>query len=704
MEIREKPGGGPVCPEESTGPYLSVVATARNDNHGGNLLGRMQVFVDAWINQCKRHGLRAELILVEWNPPADKPGLAEALRWPADTGPCQVRIIQVPPEIHQRYRHAEALPLYQMIAKNVGIRRARGEFILVTNIDIVFSDEVVRFLADRKLQKGRIYRIDRHDVAGGVPVDGPLDDQLAYCRSHIIRLCAREEIFTLTPDGMRENEPQDIARPESGINFGSGWFKIDRWTNENFRWIRGEGEVFLRVPKGGGVLVLDMEPGPSVGAPPQPLQVKDESGTVVAEWMIAGRTAVQLNVPETRNGERRLIRLCAPTGGLPVTYDPRHMNFRFFRCDWAAPGAAEEIRPLQATYRANRHILARFLTSRRQVDGLLATLFRAPGLLLKLMRLMRMRGEDIFDAGAEYMIGSGWHALERTGDDRFRWAYYDTELKIRINEGRLALAMLVEPGPTLGFKPFDLIAQIKDGPVIGRARVDGLTYVEFALPIKHGEMTSVILNAESGGSYCGIEMPGDSRTLNYRVLACGRGSLSSRAPAKTAWEARVVGTRPRESDWQEELKESQREINEMGRPAFLHINACGDFTLMHRDDWNEVRAYAELDQFSMHLDSILCYAVHHLGIQEEMLAEPMRIYHIEHAAGSGWTPEGKNTLYERLDRQGIQYISFADLVNLVAQMRRLHAPMIFNLEDWGLAATELTETMRPRDISVPVAR
>src|SRR5690349_4578563 len=111
-------------------PYISVIATARNDNHGGNLLGRIQVFVDAWINQAKRHNLVSELILVEWNPPADKPKLAQALRWPEDTGPCEIRIIEVPPEIHARYQHAAALPLYQMIAKNVGIRRARGEFLL----------------------------------------------------------------------------------------------------------------------------------------------------------------------------------------------------------------------------------------------------------------------------------------------------------------------------------------------------------------------------------------------------------------------------------------------------------------------------------------------------------------------------------------------------------------------------------------------
>ena len=67
-----------------------------------------------------------------------RPPLGEAVRWPADTGPCQVRIVTVLVQLHRRYGHAAALPLYQMIAKNVGIRRARGEFILATNIDILF--------------------------------------------------------------------------------------------------------------------------------------------------------------------------------------------------------------------------------------------------------------------------------------------------------------------------------------------------------------------------------------------------------------------------------------------------------------------------------------------------------------------------------------------------------------------------------------
>ena len=71
-------------------PYLSVVVTARNDDHGGNLLGRMQVFVDAWISQAKRHNLSSELIVVEWNPPAGRPLAGQDARFDVgDDAPMQ---------------------------------------------------------------------------------------------------------------------------------------------------------------------------------------------------------------------------------------------------------------------------------------------------------------------------------------------------------------------------------------------------------------------------------------------------------------------------------------------------------------------------------------------------------------------------------------------------------------------------------------
>src|SRR5689334_10491626 len=203
-------------------PYLSVVATARNDDHGGDLLRRMQTFVNSWIGQCQKHGLASELIVVDWNPPQDKPPLIDALQWPPSTAPCTVRFIQVPPEIHRRYRHADVMPLYQMIAKNAGIRRSRGRFVLATNIDILFSDELVRFLAEGRLEPGRLYRIDRHDVMSRVPVNGSVEEQLGYCQHHLIRVNAREGTFNLTPDGHRTLSEPDVADHGSGIVFGSG--------------------------------------------------------------------------------------------------------------------------------------------------------------------------------------------------------------------------------------------------------------------------------------------------------------------------------------------------------------------------------------------------------------------------------------------------------------------------------------------------
>jgi hypothetical protein len=258
-------------------PYLSVVVAARNDDHGGNLLGRMQIFVSGWIEQARRYRIASELIIVEWNPPPNRPRLIDALRWPDDLGPCEVRIIEVPPELHVRYPHSDALPLYQMIAKNAGIRRARGQFVLATNIDILFSNELAEYLAARQLERGRMYRIDRHDVMSEVPVE----DQLTWCGTHLIRINRREGSFPVKPDGSPALEALDAASPDSGIIFGRGWYAVESHIPpEVFRWAGESAELLLEDPPRTGLeLVLDIEPGPSTGRPLQlEIEVAGEAG------------------------------------------------------------------------------------------------------------------------------------------------------------------------------------------------------------------------------------------------------------------------------------------------------------------------------------------------------------------------------------------------------------------------------------------
>lgn len=180
-----------------TEPYLSIVATSRNDDHGGNLAARTQCFVDTLAAHCARFDLSAELVLVEWNPPPDRPPLAATIRWPTAPSPLAVRILTVPSAVHHRYDHAAVLPLFQMKAKNAGIRRARGRFVLATNVDIVLSPPLAAHIAAHKLQPDRLYRVERHDVAPAPPADATPAAMLDHCTGHIVRINRRETSIDL---------------------------------------------------------------------------------------------------------------------------------------------------------------------------------------------------------------------------------------------------------------------------------------------------------------------------------------------------------------------------------------------------------------------------------------------------------------------------------------------------------------------------
>ncbi len=180
-------------------PVLSVVAATRNDEHGGNQLARTQLFVNGLGEQALRFQVPTELLLVEWNPPSDRPRLADALTWPGSAW-FAPKIVVVSPELHRSFPHSDGLPLFQMIAKNVGIRRAAAEFVLATNIDILLSDEL---FADfqHDLKPGALYRVDRLDIEADLnraPLPSP-----AECRA-LPWLRAHRQDGTYYPDGKRQ--------------------------------------------------------------------------------------------------------------------------------------------------------------------------------------------------------------------------------------------------------------------------------------------------------------------------------------------------------------------------------------------------------------------------------------------------------------------------------------------------------------------
>ena len=529
-------------------PYLSVVATARNDDHGGNLLRRVQTFLNALAAQSKRYNLPIELVLVEWNPPQEKPPLCEVLRWPAGSWPFQARIVTVPPDIHRRYRCAEALPLYQMIAKNAGIRRARGEFILATNIDILLSDELMQFLGSQNLERGRLYRIDRTDVASDVPVDAPIEEQLAYCRAHRIRLNAIDGTFPLTPEGVRKQVFPDLAPPESGISFGTGWYAPEQYFGQLFRWSTGDSVIHFAASQKLRTLLLEIESGPSTGFGPFRIQLLDPAGGILAESPVEKRRSC-IWIPVS--GECTFVRLRVSAGMCPSDGDPRTLVFRVLRCQWTDPPE----------------------------DG---------------------------------------------------------------------LPLAVSPAPVRPFSRAWLTAKAGVRFLAGLRRGNGTSRVSFPIPLAFRHRLEIHTQGPS------------------IVIALGAGSAAV-SPAPEV------------------------------RPALLHTNACGDFTLAHRDHWFELRGYPEFDLYSMNIDSLFCFMAHYGGAAEEILREPMRIYHVEHAVGSGWTPEGSRLLFDRLATNGIPWIEYDEVLRWASLMERLRTTLVFNREDWGLGEIRLPE----RDMSPP---
>ena len=383
----------------------------------------MQHFVDGFVAQCRRHRLRAELVLVEWNPPADRRPLIEELKWPSDSGPCEIRIITVPRELHARLPHGDKLPLFQMIAKNVGIRRARGRFVLATNIDILFSDEAVLFMRD-KLRPGCLYRADRCDVPTEVPGGVPFEQVLDFCRRQTFRIHATGFTLVKKPNGgWRPSSP-------SAAILGIIW-----------------------------------------------------RGTIKSVWLVAMAIGRHLGL-----------------GGRPPARTAR------------LPGEG---------------ILRRAL---RDFLGELGTVYR----------FVRNRC--------------------RSTSEVVKWIYH------------------------------------------------------------------ALLKRE------------------------------------------------------------------------LFTNACGDFTLLSKEDWASLRGYPEWPMYSWHLDSIIVYQANRNGITEVYLGKGAPVYHIEHEPGSGFTPESSDKLFARLEARGIPYLDWKkDAEPLIEEMDRDRAVGLkvgYNREDWGYAGVALQD-VRP---------
>ena len=524
-------------------PHLSVVAVTRNDDHGGDLRGRTQHFVNGLIAQCRRHQLAAELILVEWNPPPDRPPLEESLQWPADFGPVSVRIVTVPPEVHATYPHSADLPLFQMIGKNVGILRARGKYILATNIDILFDDAIVRYLRD-KLSPGIVLRVDRYDVPSDLPKGAPFEQILAACETRFFQVNTRFGTFD-------RNSRSFLGMGESlEASLFASYFNV---------------KIF------------------GVANTLKQLGQRTKNSILSGALSIARAIAVTLKqaVQRTRDSV-------------------------FYVTSGILHGVADQI--------------VAFVLFLRTVASLV---LRAPAFVYR--RLLKISPLNTMPS----------------------WLYW----LIRRNLRRVS-SLMRRIMRFVAAKLLSILARLQSAVTKARNFLESL----------------------------------------LRVLSRSNAVLRS-----TVTRAR----RPLGSLWR--LMSRSNVVHVMEKSRWLHTNACGDFTLLARDDWFRLRGYPEWPIFSWHLDSVLLYAAHSQGLREIALGPAYRTYHIDHSVGSGWSLAGHNQLFARLDAKAIPYLSNEKLRHWQQTFATDPKSAIVNDLSWGLEKQILPERdIFPHDEKMPV--
>jgi hypothetical protein len=141
-------------------PYLSIVIVGRNDGFGGGFARACQDYVHSIGRAIKAVPLAdIELVIVDFGGNETAKTLAAELEVPAALAG-KVRFVKVPAGVAESVRKAlgEADGFMEYSAKNAGIRRAKGRFVLVTSPFVILPKQFFEFVSGRQFSDGIVYR------------------------------------------------------------------------------------------------------------------------------------------------------------------------------------------------------------------------------------------------------------------------------------------------------------------------------------------------------------------------------------------------------------------------------------------------------------------------------------------------------------------------------------------------------------------
>jgi len=113
-------------------------------------------------------------------------------------------------------------------------------------------------------------------------------------------------------------------------------------------------------------------------------------------------------------------------------------------------------------------------------------------------------------------LGSGWYAPESHRGARFRWTTNDAIVYVAVmSPERHRLSVLIEPGPGVGLKPFELVVFDGPGDPIAKPKVIGKQTIAIDLPASAAPKVHELRLHVDGG---GLLAANDTRIMNFRAF------------------------------------------------------------------------------------------------------------------------------------------------------------------------------------------
>lgn len=146
-------------------PRLSLVLTGRNDGYGGDFHARLVRTLRFNHRELVARGITHEVVFIEWAPPPDRASLRDVLFGAAPELDREVFAWYVVDPMYQTVLSLNPrLEYLEFLAKNVGVRRARGRFVLTSNCDVYLGRRVLDAIGGDELKARVLYRAPRHDL------------------------------------------------------------------------------------------------------------------------------------------------------------------------------------------------------------------------------------------------------------------------------------------------------------------------------------------------------------------------------------------------------------------------------------------------------------------------------------------------------------------------------------------------------------